>query len=348
VNKVGRYAATLPERTTRAGAAVFGGVVREATGVALPPSIRQSRLYQAIVARLLRITIELIGDVRGLYPAEPMSVQELTVRKGAGNVVELASIIAVGWSPLWLLAAASDVMGGSKAYLRALAAELERARLLPVGSDVSTYEDLLARLETTSAALADTVDVPPLRVADARAVLTTLRQQADDLPTAGELRRIFDDLQATARAEGRSVAEVSAAIGLAAARAGFELGNVHVFAYYKEALRAIAEEGLLTFLRRVLSPYAKRAVDHFDPAVPTYTDRVLDWLDRWLAERRERDRIERAAVGEGESGQRVAADDGERAELAPAIVAEVAVADPVAAGGEGQDRSGEGTPPAAG
>ena len=36
-----------------------------------------------------------------------------------------ASIFAVGFSPLWILAAASDVMGGSKAYLRTLVTEHE-------------------------------------------------------------------------------------------------------------------------------------------------------------------------------------------------------------------------------
>ena len=48
------------------------------------------------------------------------------MRKFTGNVVEFASIFAVGFSPLWILAAASDVMGGSKAYLRTLVTELQR------------------------------------------------------------------------------------------------------------------------------------------------------------------------------------------------------------------------------
>ena len=286
MNKIGRYVATLPERATRAGAAVVGGVLRETSTVALPPAIRQSRLYQAIVARLLRIAIELVGDVKSVYPVEAMPVRELAVRKTAGNVVELASIVAVGWSPLWVLAAAADVIGGSKAYLRALVAELETARMLPAGSDVASYEDLLTRLESTSTVLADAVDVPPLRLGDARAALATLRRQAQDLPTPGELTRLFEVLQATARAEGRSPAEVSAAIGLAAARAGIELGNVHVFAYYQDALRAIADEGLLTFLRRVLQPYLTRAVGHFRPGTATYTDRALDWAERRFGNRR--------------------------------------------------------------
>ena len=143
-----RYLASLPERSARAATALAGGVIYETSTVALPLAVRRSKLYQATVPRVLRIAIELVGDVKGIYPAETMPVGELTKRKAAGNVVELASVAAVGWSPLWLLAAASDVMGGSKAYLRALVDELEAGRLVPAGTDVASFEDLLTPLET--------------------------------------------------------------------------------------------------------------------------------------------------------------------------------------------------------
>jgi hypothetical protein len=53
---------------------------------------------------LLRITIELVGGVEGVYPGQEMPARELLVRKTAGNAVELSGFLAVGWSPLWLLA----------------------------------------------------------------------------------------------------------------------------------------------------------------------------------------------------------------------------------------------------
>ena len=118
------YLASLPERTARAGAALTGGLVYEASEVMLPNAVRRSKLYQAIVGRLLRITIELVGGVEGVYPSEEMPARELLVRKTAGNLVELSSFLAVGWSPVWLLAGASDLVGGSKVYLRALVTEL--------------------------------------------------------------------------------------------------------------------------------------------------------------------------------------------------------------------------------
>jgi hypothetical protein len=271
--------ATLPERSLRAAAALLGGAVYETSTVALPQAVREAKLYQVTVDRLLRIMIEWVGDVRGIYVGETTPVGELAARKFAGNIVELASIFAVGWSPLWLLAAASDVMGGSKAYLRALVAELQAAGRLPADTDVASYEELLNRLETGSGVLADAIDVPPMSLRDARAAFDTLRQQASALPPADELAALFREMQAAAEREGRSLSDVSAALALAAARAGVAMGNTHVFDFYRGALGAMREEGLLRFLRRVAAPYVSRAGRHFDPRGVTYTDRLLHWLD---------------------------------------------------------------------
>jgi hypothetical protein len=286
--RIPRYVISLPERMTRAAIALVGGAVYETSNVALPRALRESKLYQVTIDRLLRIMIEWVGDVRDVYRDEETSVQELAARKFTGNVLEWASIFAVGFSPLWVLAAASDVMGGSKAYLRALVAELEAAGHLPQDTDVASYEELLSRLETGSGVLADAIDVPPMSLRDARASFDALRRQASDLPPAEDLAILFREMQSTARREGRSVAEVSAALGLAAAKAGLEMGNLHVFDFYRDALGAIREEGLLRFLRRVATPYVSRAGGHFDPNASTYTDRILRWLDSRRGDARSR------------------------------------------------------------
>jgi len=277
--RIPRYVISLPERMTRAAIALVAGAVYETSNVALPRALREAKLYQVTIDRLLRILIEWVGDVRDVYQDEETPVRELAVRKFTGNVLEVASIFAVGFSPLWVLAAASDVMGGSKAYLRALVTELEEAGHLPRDTDVASYEDLLTRLETGSGVLADAIDIPPMSLRQARASFDALRRQASDLPPAEELATLFRELQATARQEGRSLTEVSAALALAAAKAGVEMGNVHIFAFYRNALGAIREEGLLRYLRRVATPYLSRAGSHFDPDERTYTDRVLRWVD---------------------------------------------------------------------
>ncbi|MCC7023704.1 MAG: hypothetical protein IT338_12820 [Thermomicrobiales bacterium] len=279
-----RYVATLPERLARAAVALVGGAVYETSLVALPRAVRDAKLYQVTIDRLLRIMIEWVGDVRDIYEDEETSVEELAARKFAGNLVEWASIFAVGWSPLWLLAAASDVMGGSKVYLRTLVQELQDAGRLPAEASVASYEELLGRLEAGSGVLADAIDIPPMSVAEARASFAALRRQASGLPPPEELAALFKELQATARREDRSLLDVSTALALAAARAGVDVGNAYIFDFYRDALGAIRDEGLLRFLRRVATPYVSRAGRHFDPSAATYTDRLAGWLDR----RRER------------------------------------------------------------
>jgi hypothetical protein len=276
------YLASLPERTARAGAALAGGLVYEASEVMLPLAVRRTRLYQAIVGRLLRITIELVGDVEGVFPTQEMPVRELMVRKAAGNVVELSSFLAVGWSPVWLLAGASDLVGGSKAYLRALVTELRNAGVFVEDPDVASFEELLTVLEGTSGVLADTVDVPPLNVSSLRTSWQELQRQVADLPDAAALENIFAELQLAARQENRSLLEISSMVALGAVRTGVSLGNVHIFDYYRRALRTIVEEGLLTFLRRISTPYLTRAASHFHPRSSTYSERLL----RRLADRR--------------------------------------------------------------
>jgi hypothetical protein len=247
----------------------------------LPLAVRQSKLYQALVGRLLRITIELVGGVEGVYPAEEMPVRELLVRKTAGNVVELSSFLAVGWSPVWLLAGASDLVGGTKVYLRTLVTELKDAGVLAEYAEVASFEELLTGLEGTSGVLADTVDVPPLNVSSVRASWQELKRQAADLPDADSLERIFAELQLAARQEDRSILEISSIVALGAVRTGVKLGNVHVFDYYRRALRTIVEEGLVSFLRRTSTPYLRRAGSHFDPKSTTYSERLLRrWADR--------------------------------------------------------------------
>jgi hypothetical protein len=276
------YLATLPERTARAGAALTGGLAYEASEVMLPLAVRRSRFYQAVIGRLLRITIELVGGVEDVYPEEEIGARDLLIRKTAGNVVELGSFVAVGWSPVWLLAGASDLIGGSRAYLRVLVAELRDAGVLSAEREVSSFEELLNALEGTSGVLADTVDVPPLNVAGVRASWQELRRQAADLPDAEGLEKIYSELRLAARREDRSILEISSVVALGAVRAGARLGNIHIFDYYRGALRTIAEEGLVSFLRRTSTSYLTRARSHFDPRSGTHSERLL----RRLAVRR--------------------------------------------------------------
>jgi hypothetical protein len=102
------------------------------------------------------------------------------------------------------------------------------------------------------------------------------------LPDARGLEEIFSELRLAARREDRSVMEISSVVALGAAvRAGVRLGNAHIFDYYRGALRIIADEGLVSYLYRISTPYLTRARSHFDPGSSTLSERLLrHWTDR--------------------------------------------------------------------
>ena len=107
------YLISLPERSLRSAAVGAGGFIYEVTVLLLPGWLRRTRLYTAVVAGLLRIAVELVGGARGILPPDDIDARELATRKAAGTGIELVGLLAVGWSPLWLLAATADVTGGT-------------------------------------------------------------------------------------------------------------------------------------------------------------------------------------------------------------------------------------------
>jgi hypothetical protein len=272
------YALSLPERALRALAAGAGGAIYETTQVLLPGWVRRSRLYQATVAGLLRIAIELVGGVTDALPPDEVTAGELAARKAAGTGIELAGLMAIGWSPLWLFAATADLTGGTHTYLRALVSELKRDGVLPEGTDVASVEELLDALEGTSGLIAESLDVPPLNVGDMRVSWQSLRQKVADLPDAGRLAKLYADLQGVAEREDRSLRSISSLLAAGAMRAGVQMGHTHIFDYYRDALGAIAAEGLPVYARRVTRPYLTAARDHLDPERATYTERLLERL----------------------------------------------------------------------
>jgi hypothetical protein len=270
---------SLPERVFRAAAALLGGAIHETGTLLLPRLVRRSRLYEATAANLLRISIELVGGVRGASTARPeATAREIAVRKGAGNIVELGSIAAFGFSPLWLLAGASDVLHGSRVYLNTLVDELRKAGVVGEDLDVGSVDDLLRALEEGSGGTARLIDIPPVELAGLRASLAELRANADTLPSPAELAALFDALGETAAAERRPLLEVSAGVGLAFLTSARTVSREHLVVPYREDLRPVRAEGFAAYARRVSRPYARAVASHFDPERPTWTERGLERL----------------------------------------------------------------------
>ncbi len=277
-----RFVFSLPERCIRAAAALFGGAVHETAQLVLPRFFRRSRLYEASAKNLLRVAIELVGGVEASAPAENGAPppRELAVRKGAGNVVELGSIAAFGFSPLWLLAGASDVVRGSRVYLDTLVEELKRARHVAGDAEVETVDELLGVLERGTGTTARLIDIPPVELAELRASLAELRDAAGDLPTPDELARLYEGLRRTADAERRPLLEVSAGVGLAFLVSARSVARDHLVVPYREDLQPLRREGFGAYARRVGGPYARAVSGHFDRERPTWTERMIGRVSR--------------------------------------------------------------------
>jgi aconitate hydratase len=197
------------------------------------------------------------------------------VRKAGGNVVELGSILAFGFSPLWLLAAAADVTRGTRVYLDALTGELKGAGVLAPDAELGSLDDLLAALEGASGTTARLIDIPPLEVDALRRSLADLRADAAGVPTPAELSVLYSGLLAEADRERRPLLEVSAGIGLAFFNSARKVGRQHVLEPYTEDLRPVRDEGFGAYARRVGRPYASAVARHFDAARPTLTEQGI-------------------------------------------------------------------------
>jgi aconitate hydratase len=276
------YVLGLPERIVRAIAAAGGGAVHETAELVLPRLVRRSRFYEATAKNLLRITVELVGGVARDAPADAVepSPGKLAVRKTFGNAVELGSIAAFGFSPLWLLAAAADVTRGTRVYLDAFTSELKGAGIVSPDAQFGSVDDLLAALEGASGTTARLIDIPPLEVEALRQSVAELRSDAGSLPSPQELAAVYDALVREADREHRSLLEVSAGVGMAFFNSARHVGREHMLDPYREDLRPVRREGFASYARRVGRPDADAVSRHFDPGRKTLTERGVERLRR--------------------------------------------------------------------
>ncbi|MCA9082102.1 MAG: zf-TFIIB domain-containing protein, partial [Planctomycetaceae bacterium] len=125
------YGLSLPERLLRTVVGVSAGTLREAATMLVPHAFQDSVTYKVAVQNSLNFLTENVG---GFASAElPAAGEEsetaagtYLAKKTVGNFVELAGMTLLPVSPLWLLAAVSDIAYGSSTYVKELAAELRQ------------------------------------------------------------------------------------------------------------------------------------------------------------------------------------------------------------------------------
>jgi hypothetical protein len=294
-----RYFATLPERLLRSIVGLGAGVAREVGDVALPLSVRQSRLYQNLVETTLRFLIEQVGEVQGVYSSGDKLADNFLARRTVGNAVEALGVIAFRASPVWVLAAMADVCGLGRHLIPEIAASLKEKGLLDADTEFTSVDQMLDGLERTSARVAQTINTPPLDVPALREEWRAIKDEArrlapERLPTGESLIGLWAELKAESARQEKSVYETSSMLALStiralphgarwlgtsaavgAARAGQVL-SAAVLEQYRVTLRDIREIGYTEYATRQLGPYVRAAAAQFRPGKSTLTGRLLE------------------------------------------------------------------------
>ncbi len=205
-----RYLATLPERLVRSVVGLGAGVAREVGDVALPQSVRHSRLYQNLVETTLRFLIEQVGEVEGVYSSGEKLADDFLARRTVGNAVEALGVIAFRASPVWVLAALADVCGLGRHLIPEIATSLKEQGLLDADTDFTSVDQMLDGLERTSARVAQTINTPPLDVPALREEWRAIKQEArslapERLPTGESLVGLWSELKAESARQQKSV-----------------------------------------------------------------------------------------------------------------------------------------------
>jgi hypothetical protein len=293
------YLLSLPERVIRSAAGFSAGLLREISEVVVPRAVRRGQLYRSLVDVTLRYVIEEVGGAKGVYPAEAPRAKHFLARRATGHAVELLGIAALRVSPVWVFAALSDLSGFGRRLIPEIAQALKEHGLLENEAQFENVDQLLDGLEKTSSRLAQTMNAPPLNVAELRQEWAEIRTQARglkplDLPSAKAISSRWEGLKREASRQGRSIFETSSVMAISAVRAlpgrarwlssstrvgATRTGKVVSAALlddYSQTLRELRQVGYFGYARRQLSPYLRACVDQFSRQRGTLTERLIE------------------------------------------------------------------------
>jgi len=297
-DRVPVYICSIPERLLRSISALAGGAVHELGDVVLPLRVRRSKLYTELVESTLQFLIEKVGQVENAYPTGDLVPENFLLRRAAGSVIEVAGLAAFRASPLWVLAALSDLAGAGRDLIPEIAEALQQDGLLEPGRRFESLDQLLDGLEHSSARLAEAVNTPPLNASDLRAEWNKLREKAAQIPRAlfppaALIRTQWAELRQESAAQNRSVLELSSILAVSAVRklpnnvrwlsnaarcAGRRTGEVlakGLLDHYRNELAEIRSTGYIRYWSRELRPYLAAAVNQFAPGRISTTERLL-------------------------------------------------------------------------
>jgi hypothetical protein len=293
-----KYILSLPERAIRSLGALSGGLLREIGNVALPASVRRTTLYRTMVEVALRFLIEEVGQVEGVYPSEGRLAEDFLLKRTASHGIELLGILAFHASPVWVLAALADATGGGRKLILEIADALKEEGLLERDARFETMDQVLLGLEKTSDHMATTLNMPPVDIAGLRREWEQLKHELTNIPpkkvpALERIEGVWEELQSTARQQGRSVFVVSSLLAVstvahvpanvlwlsraarsAVRRTGRVLGDT-ILDHYTASLGEIGRTGFFAYWSREFRPYLRGAAEQFAPDHESLTEKLL-------------------------------------------------------------------------
>jgi hypothetical protein len=290
------YSVSLPERTVRSTIGLAAGTAAEAAKFLIPQSFQTSKTYEIVVRNSLKFLTEDIGGATPEKNADDdSSVDDYLARKAVGNFVDLAGMVTLHLSPLWMLAIVSDLAYGSKSYVIELAKELEKQGLIEDTSTIHCVDDILEAVQNASGNAANMFDTPPLSVdqlknslEETRAAIASADYTAI-IPEA-EMKNYWNEMKSIADKEHVSLLGVSGALTmhslnkvknvgqgtLTGFRVAGGLFNRHVIGHYTSALSAINEQGFYQTVTESYSPYVDGVWNNFAAENKTWTENLLN------------------------------------------------------------------------
>ncbi|GMV98562.1 MAG: hypothetical protein AMXMBFR83_29110 [Phycisphaerae bacterium] len=291
------YVLSLPERTIRSLAAVAGGTTSLLTETLFPDVLRGTTLYKIFLGDAQRFLIDKVAQVQreaGPSGEAEAAPSDFVQRKMVGGALEAAGLLAMHFSPLWVLAIAGDAAAGSKEFLDRLVVQLKRNNVLPPDATVNGLQDLLTSIQDASRQGASAVDTPPLSREEIGRLASDLTEHsrkmfANVTNLLPRFETIWERMESLAGRENVSLERLGGILTvdvaewgkkgfgavLAVGQTGAELLGEKVLASYDRTLDAVAEQGLAGYLAGHLKPFVQAAVDHFSPGRKTWTESIL-------------------------------------------------------------------------
>ncbi len=157
------YGVSMPERIVRSAVGMTAGTLREAAQMMIPQAFQNSKSYEVAIHNSLTFLTDTVGGFESSTPGEDSAGEHLA-KKAVGNFVDMAGIATLHVSPMWILAAVSDIAYGSSTYLKELAVELEKQGIIDESSTIHNVDDILDAIQGASGNMASKFDKPPLSV----------------------------------------------------------------------------------------------------------------------------------------------------------------------------------------